>query len=411
MSEQEGTVLEQLQPFLDPTLETSAIAPQATQVALDDHTIALARQAARQPWYASWVTAAMIPGGPVLALVMGLFGGGTDLVGWAGLAIVLLVIFGPVIAIIWLAVHWRHRDKTEPIRNALGAKSGWAIQGPIAITGFHTIVAGGMPIDAVHRVSVPDWARTAVCTVVFARDNDADLSEYGREHNRGVVISIAGPDGRQIYPAVGEVPTLLQGPSLIASILISIAFTAACNAQSQTYANAAAYLRDIKASTPCTAQSKPGDDCWQWVAGTITLNEWKDPYQSKSTTPTSSICKAILRWGNHTQAGDVRSDVADCTQELDTAPMPAKLDVLKDYVIQVQVGDATYQTDRWPPLGDSVFTLALIFKVVTVLWVAWPIAHLAWSVGYRIWRTSTGPSAIAPSPPEPAQVEGAADAT
>jgi divalent metal cation (Fe/Co/Zn/Cd) transporter len=52
----------------------------------------------------------------------------------------------------------------------------------------------------------------------------------------------------------------------------------------------------------------------------------------------------------------------------------------------VQVGQSIYKTDKWPPFGDSIFTLALIFKVAVVVWVGWPIIHVAAAVIYRFQR-------------------------
>jgi len=400
MPESEGQVLQELQSFLDPSLETDATAPQVQQFTLDDNAMALASQAARPPWYASWVTGALIPAAPALGLLMGIYGGGVELIDWAELGIVLLVLFGPVIGIVWLALFLSHRGRVAPIRRALDDGSAWMVAGPVAISGPRSVTIGGLQIQALHRPSLPAWVSTAMCTAIFADDNTGP-QRYGIPQARRMLISITGPDGRRLYPEVGALPVLLSVPSVIASVIVSLAFTAACNAQSQTYSTAASYLRDINASTPCTAKSQPGDDCWKWVQGTVAYDYWYST--STSNGSTNSTCRATLRWGGpHTQTGDLRTGSIDCTKQLTSTPMPARLDVLKDYVIQVQVGKTTYQTDHWPPLGDSVFTLALIFRIVTVLWIAWPIGHFAWAIAYRARRAMSAPRAGTPSPPMPA---------
>ena len=398
MPESEGQVLQELQPFLDQGLETAATPPQEQPIALDDNLVALAREASRPHWYASWVVAVLVPAGPALAILAASAGGGVQLLDWALLGIVLLVLFGPVIGICWVAMFMSHRDHVRPIRFAINTGYASEMTAPVTTLGAHSILVGDTPIGAVHRVRLPGWARTAPCTVIFARDDPSAIRPR-RAGPGPQLVSITGPDGRQLYPDVGAVPTLLRVPSIFASILVSFAFTAACNAQTQTYEAAASHLRDINASTPCNAKSKPGDDCWKWVPGTIAFDYWYNT--SKTNGAISSTCRAVLRWGAHIQTGDVRTDGVDCTKQLTSTPQTAKLDVLKDYVIQVQVGKATYQTDHWPPLGDSVFTLALIFEVVTILWIVWPIAHVAWAIVYRL-RSRSAPLAGIPSPQAPA---------
>ena len=49
----------------------------------------------------------------------------------------------------------------------------------------------------------------------------------------------------------------------------------------------------------------------------------------------------------------------------------------------VRVGDTVYQTDRWSPVGDTVFPLAMFFRLATLLWLAWPLIHVATAVLYR----------------------------
>jgi hypothetical protein len=373
--------LEKLQRELDQyTMPADPTPTSVRPIELDDATIALAEQAAKTPWYASWVTGVLIPGGPALGLMMGVYGGSTDVQTWSVFAVILLFIFGPVIGLIWLALFTGHRSRVKYIRKAIGLQRAWGLTGPLDRLGRRTILAGNRALELGHHFQVPDWARTAQCTVIFA---DANVgADQDSASATGAVIAITGPDGRQIYPRTGAVPTLFQVPVLIASILVSLAFTAACNAQSQTYGDAALRMNDINWSVECTAKNKPGDDCWNWVAGTIAWDGGS--LVTSGTESTNSSCHSMLRWGNQQQVGYLRIDGIDCTKQLSRAPMPARLQVLRDYAFQVQVGQSIYKTDKWPPFGDSIFTLALIFKLAVVGWVAWPIIHIAAALLYRL---------------------------
>lgn len=371
-----------------PVAESSAA--QAEPVALDDATVALATQAMRPRWYASWVTGLLIPAGPALGVLLGLLGGGVEELAWAELGVVFLVLFGPVIGLVWLTLFIGHRDRVRPIRDALDSGTAYSITGPIVQTGSRSIQVADQSMSVLHHLALPRWSRTTACTVTFA------TGQVGRGRYRPVVslaIAILGADRRQLYPEAGPVPTILHVPAVIASVLLSLAFTAACNAQSQTYSAGAAYMRDINGSVPCTATSKPADDCTKWVQGTIAFDYW---YQTSSVNgAVSSTCRATLRWAGNTQIGDVRTEGVDCTKQLTSDPMPAKLQVIKNFAIQVQVGATTYETDRWSPAGNGIFTLALVFQIATIVWVAWPIGHVTWAIVYRLWKAASPPQAAA----------------
>jgi hypothetical protein len=107
---------------------------------------------------------------------------------------------------------------------------------------------------------------------------------------------------------------------------------------------------------------------------------------TSGTESTNSSCHATLRWGKQQQIGYVSIDGIDCRKQLSASPIPARIQVLRNYAIQVQVGQSTYKTDKWPPFGDSIFTLALIFKIAVVVWIGWPIIHIASAVIYRFQR-------------------------
>ena len=64
--------------------------------------------------------------------------------------------------------------------------------------------------------------------------------------------------------------------------------------------------------------------------------------------------------------------------------MPAQIEVVQKFAIQVHVGETVYQTDRWTPAGDTVFPLAMFFRVATLLWLAWPFIHVAAAILYRV---------------------------
>jgi hypothetical protein len=75
--------LEAAAPMQSVTIELDDVTPEVSQslaseelvvLELDDATIDLGRQAARPPWYASWVTGAVMVGAPVLTVMAGIFG-------------------------------------------------------------------------------------------------------------------------------------------------------------------------------------------------------------------------------------------------------------------------------------------------------------------------------------------------
>jgi hypothetical protein len=366
-------VLETLQRELSQfTMPADPAPTQVQPVQLDEATIALAEQAAKTPWYASWVTGALIPGGPALGLLMGIYGGSTDVQTWSVFAIILLFIFGPVIGLVWLALFTGHRSRVKYIRKAIDLRRAWAVTGPLASLGPRTILVGNRALNTAHHIRVPDSVRTGQCTVIFA---DADVGgDQDSASTAGEVLTITDPDGRLIYPRTGAIPTLYQVPVLIASILVSLAFTAACNAQSQTYSDAASRMNEINWAAECTAKNKPGDDCWNWVPGTIAWDG--GALVTSGTESTNSSCHSTLSWGKQQQVGYVSIDGIDCRKQLSASPIPAR----------IQVGQSIYKTDKWPPFGESIFTLALIFKVAVVVWVGWPIIHVAAAVIYRLQR-------------------------
>jgi hypothetical protein len=85
--------------------------------------------------------------------------------------------------------------------------------------------------------------------------------------------------------------------------------------------------------------------------------------------------------------------------------MPAQVQVVRNFAIQVRVGDSVYQTDRWSPVGDTVFALANLFRVGTILWFAWPFIHVVAAVVYRL----AVPQPAADSAPPPAVAVGSPD--
>ena len=93
----------------------------------------------------------------------------------------------------------------------------------------------------------------------------------------------------------------------------------------------------------------------------------------------------MLRWAGGQQQGDIRVDGVDCTKQLvPNSAMPAQIEVVQKFAIQVRVGETVYQTDRWTPAGDTVFPLAMFFRVATLLWLGWPLIHVAAAVLYRV---------------------------
>lgn len=374
--------------------QAAAPATEAATVNFGDAEIARAQQEIKAPWYASWVGVVVILVLPILLTVAGYIGGDSNLQAWGVGGIVFLFVCGfPFLGLPWLALFMNYRDRVQGIRSAIDSQRGWSATGPIVQTGARTIAVSGFNLSLVHRARIPAWARSSPCTVLFAGP-----PRRGQYMLRGTVISIAGPGGRVAYPPGGAVPALLRAPAIVASILFSIAFTAACNAQSQTYADAAARMQAINAASVCTKTSKPGDDCTRWVAGTVTRLEGY-AIIGASPQPVNSSCTVLLRWPNGQQQGDIRVDGVDCTKQLLTGqPIPAQIEVIRNFAIQVRVGDTVYQTDRWPSAGDSVFTLASLYRIATILWLAWPFIHVAAGVIYRL---AAPKPADVPLPPEP----------
>jgi hypothetical protein len=380
----------------DPTTFPSSAAPspEADSVTLGNADIARAQQVMRPPWYASWVGVVVILLLPILLTVAGYIGGDTNLQAWGVGGIVFLFVCGfPFLGLPWLALFMNYRDRVQGIRSSIDSQRGWSVTGPLVQTGARTIAVPGFNLSLVHRARIPAWARSSSCTVLFA--GPPRRAQY---MVRGTVISIAGPGGRVAYPPGGAVPAMLRAPAIVASILFSLGFTAACNAQSQTYADAAARMQLINAASECTKANKPGDDCTRWVSGTVTRSEGY-AIIGASPQPVNSSCTVLLRWPGGQQQGDIRVDGVDCTKQLLTGdPIPAQIEVIRNFAVQVRVGDTVYQTDRWPSVGDTVFTLASIYRVATILWLAWPFIHLAAAVIYRFAARRPADMTLPPAP-------------
>ena len=394
----EGQVLQELSSFIDPNLEPQAAPPETEAVALDEATIALSEQDIRPPWYASWVGVVVILVLPIALTIAGFSGGDANLQAWGIGGILFLFICGfPFLGLPWLAMYLSYRDRVKGIRNAISAGRAWSVTGPIVQTGARSIAVPGFNLSLAHRVRLPAWTK-AGCTVIFS-----DPTPRGRGMNPGGVISITGPSGRRAYPRTGAIPGLLRLPAIAASILFSIGFTAACNAQSQTYSAAADRMRVIEASADCTKDTKPGTDCLTWVAGTVTR---LDGYGVTGTSPQlNSWCTVMLRWPGGQQQGDIRIDGVDCRSQLVlNSAMPAQVQVVRNFAIQVRVADSVYETDRWSPVGDTVFALANLFRVGAILWLAWPFIHVAAAVVYRL----VVPRPAEDSPPPPTVAVGSA---
>jgi len=379
VTDENDHVLSELSSFMDPNLEPAAATPEPEAIALDDATIALAQQVARPPWYASWIGAVAILVTPFLLLTAGVVGGDQNVQAWGLGGILFLFICGfPILGLPWLALFMSYRDRVGGIRNAISEQRAFSLTGPILQTGGRSIAVPGFNLSLVHRETIPAWAKTVPCTVVFA-----DRTAKTKFAIQGTVISITGPGGRQAYPRTGAIPALLRTPAIVASILFSIGFTAACSAQSQSYGNAADRMRVIEAAPDCTKDTKPGTDCLRWMPGTVTRLEG---YGVTGTSPqVNSWCSVMLRWAGGQQQGDIRVDGVDCTKQLvPNSAMPAQIEVVQKFAIQVRVGETVYQTDRWTPAGDTVFPLAMFFRVATLLWLAWPFIHVAAAILYRV---------------------------
>src|SRR5438874_1842181 len=333
----DARVLQELSSFMDPNLGEVAATPEPDTVALDEATLSLAQQVSRPPWYASWIGALVILVLPVLLTVAGVVGGDANLMSWGIGGILFLFICGfPLLALPWLALFMGYRDRVRGIRNAIAEQRALSVTGPIMQTGGRSIAVPGFNLSLVHRGTIPGWTKTVPCTIVFA-----DRTAKAQFGIRGTVISIAGPGGRQAYPPRGAVPALLRAPAIVASILFSIGFTAACNAQSQSYSNAADRMQMIEASADCTKDTKPGMDCLKWVPGTVTRLEG---YGVTGASPhVNSWCSVMLRWAGGQQQGDVRVDGVDCTKQLvPSSAMPAQIEVVRNFAIQARAGDTVY---------------------------------------------------------------------
>jgi hypothetical protein len=376
-------------PNVDPNAEIRASPREPVAVELDDATIDLARQAARPPWYASWVPGAVMLAGPGLFLMAGTFGGQDSLIAAGIFSFLFFGSCGRVLVVAWVALFARHISHVSPIRKAIRLRRAWALTGPVQQ--WDGIIAiDNQALMTLRRVQIPDWWGEVVCTAVVT---DANVR---------MVIKITAPDGRLLLPVVSATPRILQLPAIIVSILIGLAFTAAFNAQSQLYNDAAARLHDIEAASQCTSQSRPGDACWKWLDGTVEDTGVIYSSSGSSPGPVRSSCFVMLRWGSAHQEGEIRTDNGNCQEQLSASfksPMPASIQLVRDYAVQIRVGTNNYRTDRWPPYGDTVFTLALIFQMATILWLAWPIVHVAIAVVYRVRRAVSAPAGGTPSPP------------
>jgi hypothetical protein len=364
-----------------------------SSVALDDATLKVAREAARPPWYASGLTGIITVVAPILLWLDGSFAG-------QGTAIWTIAISGvyPVCGVLFIVLPWLifflvHQARVFYLRRAISLRRAWVLTGPILVIGPKTIVVANRRIATVRRLRLPANAATVQWTVLFA-DARLDPADSGRIDS-AVAVAILGPNGERVYPIPGEVPLLFKAPAIVASVLVSIACTAACNTQSQTYADAGTRLTEIQAAAPCNAESKPQNVCSHWVAGTVT---WDGGI---ADSPVNSVCEVVMRWDSGQQKGDIRIDSSACPGLSTDTPVPAQIELIKSYAIQVQVGPATYKTDLYPPFGDTVYSLAILLRVATILWLAWPLLHVVAAVAYRLGSKSAR-RAGTPSPPAPA---------
>jgi hypothetical protein len=347
-----------------------------SSVALDDATLKVAREAARPPWYASGLTGIITIVAPILLWLDGSFAG-------QGTAIWTTAISGlyPVCGVMFIVLPWVifflvHQARVFYLRRAISLRRAWVLTGPIQVIGPKTIVVANRRIATVRRLRLPANAATVQWTVMFA-DARLDPADSG-SIDSAVAVAILGPNGERVYPIPGAVPLLFRAPAIVASVLVSIACTAACNTQSQTYSDAAIRLTEIQAAAPCNAESKPQNICSRWVAGTVT---WDGGI---SDSPVNSVCEVVMRWDLSQQKGDIRVDSSACPGLSTDTPVPAQIELVKNYAIQVQVGPATYKTDLYPPYGDTVYSLAILLRVATILWLAWPLLHVAATVAYRL---------------------------
>jgi hypothetical protein len=360
-------------------------------VALDDATLRVAREAARAPWYASGPTGVITIVGPILLWLYGAFAGqGTAIwtIAVTGLYPVLGVMF---FVIPWLILFLVHQAQVFYLRRAISLRRAWVLNGPIRVIGPKTIVVANRRIATMRPLLLPANAPTVQWTVLFA---DAYLDPaYPGLPDVAMAVAILGPGGERVYPSPGAGPSLFRARAIVGSVLVSIACTAACGTQSQTYADAGTRLTEIKAAAPCNSESKPQDVCSRWVAGTVA---WDGGI---ATSPVDSFCEVAMRWDAGQQKGDIRIDSSACPGLTTDAPVPAQIELVKSYAIQAQVGPAIYKTDLYPPYGDTVYSLALLLRVATVMWLAWPLVHVLAAVAYRI-RSRSARHAGTPSATE-----------
>lgn len=370
---------------LEPEAEPSS-------VALDDATLKVAREAARPPWYASGLTGIITIVAPILLWLDGSFASqGTAI--WTDAISGLYPVCGVMFIVLpWLIFFLVHQSRVFYLRRAISLRRAWVLTGSIQVIGPKTIVVANRRIATVQRLRLPANAATGQWTVLFA-DARLDPADSGRIDG-AVAVTILGQDGERVYPTPGAVPLLFRAPAVVASVLVSIACTAACNVQSQTYADASTRLTEIQAAAPCSAESKPQDVCSRWVAGTVT---WDGGI---SDSPVKSVCEVAMRWDSGQQKGDIRIDSSACPGLLMDTPVPARIELVKNYSIQAQVGPATYKTDMYPPYGDTVYSLAILLRVATILWLAWPLLHVVAAFAYRL-RSKSARRAGTPSPPTP----------
>jgi hypothetical protein len=362
-------------------------------VALDDATVKVAREAARPPWYASGLTGIVTIVAPVLLWLDGAFASqGTSL--WTGAITGLYPVCGVMFIVLpWLILFLVNQSRTFYLKRAIELRKAWTLTGPIQVVGPKAFVVANRRIATVRPLHMPPNAATVQWTALFA-DGRLHPADSGRTDS-AVAVAIFGPNGERVYPTSGAVPLLYRAPAIVASVLVSIACTAACNTQSQTYADAATRLTQIQAAAPCDSASRPQDVCSRWVGGTAT---WDGGI---ADSPVNSVCEVALRWDSGQQSGDIRVDSSACPGlAMDTA-VPAQIELVKNYAIQVQVGPATYKTDLYPPYGDLVYSLTILLRVATVLWLAWPLLHVAGAVVYRL-RSRSARRAGTPSPQAPA---------
>lgn len=368
---------------LEPSVEPSS-------VPLDDATLKVAREAARPPWYASGLAGIITIAAPILLWLDGSFASqGTAI--WTILVTGLYPVCGVLFIVLpWLILFLVHQSRVFYLRRAISLRRAWVLNGPIQVIGPKTIVVANRRIATVRPLRLPANAATVQWTVLFA-DARLDPADSGRIDS-AVAVAILDLNSEQVYPTPGAVPLLARAPAIVASVLVSIACTAACNIQSQTYADAATRLTEIRSAAPCDAESKPQDVCSRWVAGTVTWNG------GIADSPVNSVCAVVMRWDRGQQQGDIRIDSSACPGLLADTPVPAQIELVKNYVIQAQVGPVTYKTDLYPPYGDTVYSIAILFRVATILWLAWPLLHVVAAVAYRL-RPKSGRRADTPSPP------------